>query len=628
MAGHKIALMFGVVIGLLPLLATSVAGQDKEMGVREKRRNNLNITAISYLKDVMDQYHKSYDVYSDANAAGNHFLMRARINSPGGEKAVPPMNEGYTLKSHSGKTSIRASFRSVGNNWGGWYFMNGVVRGNDNWPRENWGKFPKAGINLKGATKLTFWAKGEKGGERVEFFSLGIGRNHVTGQPEQPYPDSASKASCGYLNLSPEWEQYEIDLSRSDLHYVLGGFGWVTNARENRNRDIVFYLDDIRYNTPRLDEPRFLVSYETINSSNLFDKMMTNVGFTYDNALALLAFLSVGETQRAKLIAEAIVYAQAHDRSFVDGRIRNAYQGGDLTLPQGWMPRGKVGLVRMPGRYEPKKKQWLEDEFQVSTHTGNVAWAMLALLALYEVAGGEQYLTAVTKMGNWIEYCCRDSRGAGGYTGGLAGWESAQSKLLYKSTEHNIDLYPAFQRLYLITGEKHWRERAEHAKSFILSMWDPMEGKFWTGTNNDGITVNKAVIPLDTQTWAVLALKEKGIPYWNALQYAEDHHKVGVGYDFNIKDRDGVWYEGTGQMASAYLEVGKNKKAETIIQFLRASLSPNAGLPAANRDGLTTGFFISEGNPLVYYRRPHIGATAWLVLAENEANPFWIGFVD
>ena len=82
----------------------------------------------------------------------------------------------------------------------------------------------------------------------------------------------------------------------------------------------------------------------------------------------------------------------------------------------------------------------------MSTYTGNVAWAMLALLAYYDLQGGHQYLVAAERMGDWVERYCRDTQGAGGYTGGFEGWEPTPRKLTYKSTEHNIDLYAAFQR--------------------------------------------------------------------------------------------------------------------------------------------------------------------------------------
>jgi len=39
---------------------------------------------------------------------------------------------------------------------------------------------------------------------------------------------------------------------------------------------------------------------------------------------------------------------------------------------------------------------------------------------------------------------------------------------------------------------------------FVEAMWDAEEGKFWTGTAADGLTINKTVIPLDVQAWAVL----------------------------------------------------------------------------------------------------------------------------
>jgi len=313
---------------------------------------------------------------------------------------------------------------------------------------------------------------------------------------------------------------------------VLGGFGWSVDAVLNQNgnsHEILFYLDNIRYELDstkveiRSAEPRFLVSYKTIVSDHDFDKIMRNTAFTYDNVVALLAFMAEKDFKRAGLLAEALVYAQENDRYYDDGRIRNAYQGGDLWLPPGWNPHGKADTVRMPGWYgddpdNPDDKKWFEDEFQVSTHTGNVAWAMLALLAYHEAGGGDKYLRAAIRMGDWIEVECHDDRGAGGYTGGYEGWEPTPEKIYYKSTEHNIDLFAAFQRLYQITGDDRLQERAAWSKGFVLAMWDPIEKKFWTGTKVDGVTINKDNIPLDAQPWALLALSNAAKPYRDGLQ--------------------------------------------------------------------------------------------------------------
>ncbi|OGF58663.1 MAG: hypothetical protein A2Y62_03925 [Candidatus Fischerbacteria bacterium RBG_13_37_8] len=570
---------------------------------------------------MLDQYHKSFNVYTDANAAGNHFVARGKFFGPGGEDDVPDMDEAYVeVQQYEGVNCIKASFLSMPypyNNWGGWYFMNGVLQGDETQPSPNWGDYPDAGINLQRATRITFWAKGAQGGEQVEFFAFGVGKN-----PPMPYPDSANKLTLGYLTLKPDWTQYTIDLTGKDISYVLGGFGWATNAFKNSFSDITFYLDDIKFDKAKLHEPRFSISYKTKKSNQDFDMIMRNAAFTYDNSVALIAFLASGDLKRARLIADALVYAQKHDRYFEDNRIRNAYQGGDLILWPGWIPNGKINTARMPGWYDKCQEKWLEDEYQVSTATGNVAWAMLALIAFYEVAGENQYLDAVRDFGQWVESNCRDARGNGGYTGGFQGWEKpGQIKLMYKSTEHNIDLYSAFRKLYFITGEKKWYERALHARKFFLSMWDKNDGKFWIGTLDDGTTINKSVIPVDVQAWALLALGTESLKYIKALTYAENHLKVGNGFDFN-QDCDGIWLEGTAQMAAAYYYVGQTEKGDLLVSFLRGMQDASGGFPAANKDGLTTGLDLPDGSPWLYYKRLHVGATAWFILAEKHINPF------
>ena len=136
--------------------------------------------------------------------------------------------------------------------------MNGVLTGSQSAPIENWGDYPEAGYNLRGATSLTFWAKGARGGERVEFFAFGVGFGMG-----KLYPDSAPKTTLGYVTLTNAWQQFSLDLTGLNLSYVLGGFGWVTNSPQNGYQNITFYLDDIQYQlspakkVQRLTEPKF-----------------------------------------------------------------------------------------------------------------------------------------------------------------------------------------------------------------------------------------------------------------------------------------------------------------------------------------------------------------------------------
>jgi hypothetical protein len=360
----------------------------------------------------------------------------------------------------------------------------------------------------------------------------------------------------------------------------------------------------------------FLLSYKTQASNNTFDLVMQHVAFSYDNAVAAIAFIAVNDQNRAKQIVDTLVYAQNHDRFYQDGRLRNAYWGGKLI--------SSGDKVQLPGWFNQQTGRWTEDEFQVSTHTGSIAWAMLALLAYYQTYGGESYLTAVKKMGEWVDKNLRDTRGTGGYLGGFSGWEPTPNLLKYKSTEHNLDLYVAFQRLFLITGEQVWKNRATYAQNFVISMWDKEEKKFWTGTTTDGVTINQDVIPLDVQAWTPLALKDVAKSYLECLEYAEKHHRVGKGFDFN-QDQDGIWYEGTAQMAVTYQFTNQHQKSKLLITTLEAAKDSSGGIPAADRDKLTTGFSAGNSQLWFYFHRQHIGATAWLVIAEKGINPFWLG---
>ncbi len=580
--------------------------------------------ATEYLAGVMDQYHTAFYVYDDYLSAGNHFIERGLMCNPGDEASLPPMNEACTNSPHTGLNCIRCEFKAVKSNWGGWFFLNGVLRPNASGSELNWGDAPNAGCDLRGATHLTFWARGEKGGEKVKFFAFGTGRNPISGAANKPYPDSDPQVSTPFITLTADWRPYTIDLQNRSLTNVLLGFAWMTKSTINGHKDVAFYLDDIAFDKQRLDQPRLLVSYRAQNSGDEFDTVLRNTAFTYDNALATLALLGAGNVDRALLIADALVYAQRHDRYYSDGRIRNAYQGGDLALAPGWTPNNKIGATRLPGWWDTTQRKWLEDQTMVGTYAGNMAWSMIALLACYEASGNETYLAAADKMGLWVEKHCRDARGAGGYTGGYEGWEPAPTRLMYKSTEHNLDLYAAFMRMYRVTGQEAWRERADHAGRFVNAMWDAREGKFWTGTGDDGVTIYREVVPVDVQAWALLAMKEDGVKFSKGLEYAETRLRVGDGFDFN-QDHDGVWYEGTAQMAAAFQCLGQGAKSRAVIDFMKSAQDASGGIVAANREAISTGFYFADGSPWLYYKRLHVGATSWLSLAERGQNPFWLG---
>jgi hypothetical protein len=579
--------------------------------------------ALGYLKEVLDKYHNGFDVYTDLSAAGNHFVLPAKM---GGDVAI---DLNCAINPHHGATCIENKFTGTGVSWGGWYLMNGVLQGIETQPSANWGTYPNAGFDLTGATTLTFYARGQSGGETVEFFAFGVGRNANSGVPIAPYPDSSPKTSLGFVTLTTTWTKYVLHVTEKDLSYVLGGFGWATNAIQNNYLPITFYLDDIKYDKALSNDPRLLVSYELLPTDQT---VLKNTAFIYDNALALLAFLS-NPTQdninNAKLIGNALVFAANNDRFFTDGRLRSAYQGGDIKLFPGWTPNGKTGTARMPGWWD-STGVWLEDQSSVGTDTGNMAWSIIALLSLYQLTNDNTYLNTSINLGQWIAANCRDQRGAGGFTGGYQGWEQTpntpqgQTKLTWKSTEHNIDCYVAFLRLYQLTGQPAWGERALFAKTFVEAMWDSTTGHFWTGTTEDGVTLNTTNIPIDIQAWGLLALGNTP-KYDQGLTWVERNCYLQAdgfkGFDFN-NDKDGIWFEGTAHMVAAY-QMAKNVSGANFFlsQLSNAQqLAQNAngeGLVAASHDLVSTGF------TWTYSARLHVGATSWFVFADLGYNPYW-----
>jgi hypothetical protein len=383
-----------------------------------------------------------------------------------------------------------------------------------------------------------------------------------------------------------------------------------------------FSLDEIHYEfAGREATPLFLQSYASAEPGT-DAAIINNFAYLYDNAAATLALSYAGKHERARQIADAIVYASENDRAYSDGRLRNAYSAGDPRSFKGWFS-GKGGeFARIPGFYDADDAQWYEDYYAVSTTTGNLAWAMLALCEVYENAPQRtEYLDAARRIGDFV-LTLEDDKGDGGFTAGYEGWEGSEAKAGYKSTEHNIDLITAYGLLADLTGEESYADAAAHAKDFVLALYDADRHCFYTGTDADGVTVSTDVLPLDCDTWAILALGADFEDGAEVMAFVEQNMRLESGYDFDT-DKDGVWFEGTAQVALAYGQIGDAARRAEVMAFLDANELADGSIPAADRDGVSTGFIVSGTDiPWEYGKRPHVGATAWLAFAQMERNPF------
>jgi hypothetical protein len=142
----------------------------------------------------------------------------------GDAKAIK-LNPAWTAQPHGGKTCLRCDFESD-KGWGGVVWQN---------PAGDWGD-RGGGYDLSGAKKLSFWARGEQGGELVSF-------EFGTLEKTKKFFDTG-KGKLEKIALTKDWQRYEIDVSAQDLTRIKTGFVWTLASPGHA---VTFYLDDIRW---------------------------------------------------------------------------------------------------------------------------------------------------------------------------------------------------------------------------------------------------------------------------------------------------------------------------------------------------------------------------------------------
>ena len=361
--------------------------------------------------------------------------------------------------------------------------------------------------------------------------------------------------------------------------------------------------------------PFLFRSYEPGEGGQPLDPALENAAFTYDNALASIALFACRQDAKALRVADALRLAVDHDRHYRDGRIRNAYRSGAVTDIKEPM--------LLPGFWNARLNAWIEDDYQVGTATGNVAWTALALLAAHEQSRDQTYRATAARLVGWIDTSTKGKSGVG-YAGGTFGQEPAPTTLDWKSTEHNLDIYAAANWLAAIDDTRQWKVVRDQAGSFLDAMWNEREGRFYVGSLPGSDLPNTSQSGIDSELWPLLAVPEFEGRASRVLNWVDRHYAVNGGFDFN-DDRDGVWLEGTAQAALTFQRAGQKGKADRLLETIKANISPSGLVYATQDRELTTGLKIGPGSnsaDFKYFRLPHIGATAWAILAAKDWNPF------
>jgi hypothetical protein len=165
-------------------------------------------------------------IYADQRSPKNHFSPTGWM----GDREDLAFEEGSTDHPREGSTCIKIRYSAAGSHnfqWAGLFWQE---RFNE------WAGRP-SGYDLSGMKRLTFWARGERGGEVISQFKVGgvIGNHHDSGS-----------AQIGPVPLGKNWKRYSIDLSDINRSRIIGGFSFVTTFLDNPS-GATFYLDEIRF---------------------------------------------------------------------------------------------------------------------------------------------------------------------------------------------------------------------------------------------------------------------------------------------------------------------------------------------------------------------------------------------
>lgn len=410
---------------------------------------------------------------------------------------------------------------------------------------------------------------------------------------------------------------------------------------------------------------RMMDAYATGSTVRLIqsyaDSGLQSTAFTYDNAVSIHAYLLEGSHDslaRAQVLGQGLLYAQANNFPFNDGRFAQAYF---VNTPSG------SGAYITPAAWP---------FYFYTSAVGDQAWAGMALAQLYARTHKKSYLTAALNVANWIVTNTYNTLGAGGYSFGtnINQYNQSVPSPNGKSTEHNIDTFAFFTMLDALTHHgsaangMSWRALADHALNFVLAMYNSSGGFFWTGTLGDQVNINYWPIPEDCQTWSYLAMLNP--QYQQTLDWALGNLKVTdtasatnsnltgsqsfTGMDFDTAsqhpilggcDPDAVWLEGTAHTIAALTAralAGRESFQQRLTDLQTAASLVTTCENAQNQLGAgqtVAGVTIPTGQGLVastsvmdtgfYYTygpTKHIGATGWYLIAAYAGNPFRLGY--
>ncbi|WP_313640181.1 fibronectin type III domain-containing protein [Paenibacillus sp.] len=340
--------------------------------------------------------------------------------------------------------------------------------------------------------------------------------------------------------------------------------------------------------------------------------------YTYDQAVAAIAFIVKGERTRAEKVLNKM---------------------RDIQDPSGfWL-----------------NSYWYNNGFgeEIRKHVGPVVWMAMAAMAYEKQYNDSRYRPMALKALDWsLSY----KKANGSIAGGWSGWSNSDEP--WSSTEHNIDIYRVLQYYASVDSSKAaaYNSAASGVKTFLDNyVWDDSAKRFKGGWKNDTNLIDPK-IPLDVNPWGVLALGVSGTHNYGAsLAYVENasgtpgtlanprykqtltYNDAGntlTGYDFDWTDEvlpafddngnqigntgADVWFEGSAFMSLAYYMQGNTSKADAI----NTEIIKKQGTSGASLGGIPYSLKGTSNSYWVMAQQNCVSSTGWLIMSLHRFNPF------
>jgi len=362
--------------------------------------------------------------------------------------------------------------------------------------------------------------------------------------------------------------------------------------------------------TPQIN---WLKAQQNLNATGLVDSYegdSTNRAYTYDQAVATIAFTVASETSRARAILEKM--EQLQDSS---GRWYECYDAANLTIP------GECLLY----------------------NTGPISWMVIAVNFYEGRTQDPNYAEVAEKALGWLDTMANsnpddEQYGSIRYCSG-----PACSTPNVISTEHNHDAYSAYYWRGVLGSNDAYLQKA----NLIL---DYLAREAWGASSESNCEYNSEVFwrgfndcewCTDPQTWGVLSVGPIGpggevfheslqwlwYSEWGNTRSQQDYNDEILGVD-GFKScteqlTDHIWVEATEGAAAAYYNICDDERGDYFHSQSQRVISGNGGVIHT--------FTETDPNNIRWpenWRYNSVASTSWYYFNERRVNPFDLGDAD